>query len=76
MHPIIGVENENRHLAELRILHGKTKGLLKLTTLKPEQRRASIKVLLVRHHSKVRIPPAKFGPGPEAEPGYRPGRGI
>ncbi len=55
MRPIIGVEIENRHLVELCVLQGKTEGLLKLTTLKPKQRRASIKVFLVRHYSKVCI---------------------
>lgn len=52
MKPIVGVKIENRHLAELVTLRGSARGLLKLTTLKPDQRKAAVRVYLLRRHRK------------------------
>jgi len=52
MPPIIGIKIENKHLVELIPLRRRAGGLLKLTTLKPGQRKASVKVYLVRGRKK------------------------
>ena len=52
MGPSIGIKIENRHLAELISLRRRCEGLLKLTTIRPDQKKASVKVYYLKGRKK------------------------
>ncbi|MBN2051860.1 MAG: OmpA family protein [Spirochaetales bacterium] len=52
MASVVGIETEHRHLIELLSLQSSGRGLLKLTTVKPGQRKAIIRIYIIKDGKK------------------------